>query len=115
MQMNTGKNPAKQGHANTYSDLDESVTKTDDSHDGFIRFPKEKERIEGGHAIVLVGYDDNDDRYGGDGSFIIRNSWGTSWGNEGYGRLPYDYVLRGLADDFWAITSYEWIDTGNFQ
>lgn len=38
----------------------------------------------GGHAIVLVGYNDKD-RY-----LIIRNSWGTSWGERGYGRISYD-------------------------
>lgn len=38
----------------------------------------------GGHAIVIVGYNDKD-RY-----LIIRNSWGTSWGERGYGRISYD-------------------------
>ncbi|RLA94130.1 MAG: hypothetical protein DRG69_05830 [Deltaproteobacteria bacterium] len=37
------------------------------------------------HAIVLVGYDD--DLNGG--SWIIRNSWGTNYGNNGYGTIPY--------------------------
>ena len=38
----------------------------------------------GGHAIVIIGYNDKD-RY-----LIIRNSWGTSWGERGYGRISYD-------------------------
>jgi len=37
------------------------------------------------HAIALVGWDDN----GGDGYFILRNSWGTSWGEAGYMRIKY--------------------------
>jgi hypothetical protein len=39
----------------------------------------------GGHALCVVGYDD--DQYGG--SFEIQNSWGTEWGNEGYIWIKY--------------------------
>jgi hypothetical protein len=44
----------------------------------------------GGHALVIVGYDDN--RKGG--SFLIQNSWGTYWGNEGYVWINYDDALE---------------------
>lgn len=37
------------------------------------------------HIIALVGWDDN----GGDGYWILRNSWGTSWGESGYMRIKY--------------------------
>ena len=40
----------------------------------------------GGHAMCVVGYDDN--RYGG--SFEVQNSWGTSWGNNGYIWIEYN-------------------------
>jgi len=39
---------------------------------------------------------------------------GACWGEHGYGWLPYDYVLRGLAEDFWTILKKEWVDTGEF-
>jgi len=48
----------------------------------------------GGHAVVLVGYDDTikDCMLGNDGNgcWIIKNSWGTGWGNNGYGTIGYD-------------------------
>jgi len=94
---------------------------------GRIPFPGPRERIEGGHAIVAVGYDDkmqveNRGAAGGagvggaatEGAFLIRNSWGKGWGEAGYGWLPYEYVKRGLAEDFWSVLKKEWIDTGEF-
>lgn len=89
---------------------------------GKIPFPCRGERIEGGHAIVAAGYDDkikikNTGRCGVEttGALLIRNSWGTGWGDGGYGWLPYEYVLRGLAEDFWSILKKEWVDTGEFK
>lgn len=89
---------------------------------GKIPFPCRGERIEGGHAIVAAGYDDkikikNTGQCGVEttGALLIRNSWGTGWGDAGYGWLPYEYVLRGLAEDFWSILKKEWVDTGEFK
>jgi C1A family cysteine protease len=88
---------------------------------GRIPFPSPKERIEGGHAVAVVGYDDKmkiKNKYGKvetTGALLIRNSWGKEWGEKGYGWLPYEYVLRGLAEDFWSILKKEWVDTGEFE
>jgi len=95
---------------------------------GAIPFPGPKERILGGHAVVAVGYDDKlqveNARSEGvgklergpttTGALLIRNSWGPNWGDGGYGWLPYEYVTRGLAEDFWSILKKDWIDTGAF-
>jgi len=88
---------------------------------GKIPYPTRGERVEGGHAIDAVGYDDNlkikNTNAGGietTGALLIRNSWGTGWGSAGYGWLPYKYVLDGLATDWWSLIKSEWIDTGQF-
>lgn len=73
----------------------EAVAKT-----GVVPMPAAGEKVVGGHCVAAVGYDD------AKRSFIIRNSWGTSWGIKGYCLMPYEYLLRpNLADDFWTIRS----------
>jgi C1A family cysteine protease len=87
---------------------------------GGIPYPCDGESAEWGHAIVAVGYDDEKkitntiDQKVRKGALLIRNSWGTSWGDKGYGWLPYDYVTNGLATDFWSLLSMEWVETGQF-
>lgn len=77
------------------------------SQTGEFFFPGSNDRPRGGHAIMAVGYDDG--RIIGDrkGAILIRNSWGSSWGEGGYGWLPYDFVLRYLSSDFWVLINKE--------
>tara|TARA_B110000211_G_scaffold235008_1_gene308362 strand:+ start:3272 stop:3637 length:366 start_codon:yes stop_codon:yes gene_type:complete len=52
----------------------------------------------GGHCGMCVGFDDSKK------VFIIRNSWGLEWGNNGYFEMSYDYIVnQGLCVDFWII------------
>ncbi len=89
---------------------------------GKIPYPTTGEKIVGGHAIVAVGYDNAmkiKNTYSGatetTGALLIRNSWGTGWGELGYGWLPYEYVLKGIAVDWWSLIKNEWVDTGMFK
>jgi C1A family cysteine protease len=61
-----------------------------------------KDRVLGGHAVLCVGYDDDQSQ------FIVRNSWDEDWGNNGYFYMPYAYLLNdSLSDDFWVIA---WVE-----
>ncbi|PPV05090.1 cysteine protease [Xanthomonas bromi] len=65
---------------------------------GVVNRPGSHEQMLGGHAVLAVGYDDASQR------LIVRNSWGTAWGQKGYFTIPYSYVTdRNLADDLWTI------------
>jgi len=65
-----------------------------------LPLPSAGEQLQGGHAVALVGYDDAKN------AFLVRNSWGTSWGLGGYFWMSYDYVKNtSLASDFWVVNS----------
>lgn len=99
-----------------YSSISQAATT------GRIPYPTPGERRVGGHAIVALGYDDNmkiqntnPEAEETTGALLIRNSWGTGWGDSGYGWFPYKYVLQGLAIDWWSLIKSDWIDTGVFK
>ena len=65
----------------------------------------------GNHAITVVGWDDNYSKNNfytapaGDGAFIVKNSWGSSWGDNGYFYISYyDRVLFAVNKDNQAFT-----------
>jgi C1A family cysteine protease len=65
---------------------------------GDVPMPKKTESLLGGHAMLVVGYDETSKR------FKIRNSWGPGWGDQGYGTLPFAYLENyHLGADYWTI------------
>ena len=82
---------------------------------GEIPYPGSGDTLEGGHAVLAVGYDDQKKIGSTKGALLIRNSWGTGWGDHGYGWLPYAYVENGLADDFWSLVKAEYVDSDLFK
>lgn len=75
----------------------ESVSRT-----GIVSLPNPSEKSLGGHAVLVVGYDSRKK------VFIVRNSWGTEWGQQGYFTIPYDYILNNdLTDDLWTLQAVE--------
>jgi C1A family cysteine protease len=80
-----------------------------------IAYPGPGSSSRGGHANVAAGYDDDLMINGDKGALLVRNSWGTSWGDAGYGWMSYKYVTQGLANDWWTMISSKWIDTGKFS
>jgi C1A family cysteine protease len=77
---------------------DDFVTKT-----GII--PLEGGKIIGGHAVCFVGYDNTKSL------LKFKNSWGTGWGDKGYGYLPYSYVLKNRLWDLWTAFTQEYNNT----
>lgn len=65
---------------------------------GYMQLPKPGEQLLGGHAVMAVGYNDTTKQV------RVRNSWGKTWGDNGYFYMPYEYISNfDLASDFWTV------------
>lgn len=68
---------------------------------GVVPMPGPGEQVLGGHCTLLVGFDLK-------GSWILRNSWGSDWGTDGYFTMPQAYLTNPkLASDFWVVQQVE--------
>lgn len=80
--------------------LYESFESDEVARTGMVPMPAMSEKSVGGHATLIIGYDDERQLY------EVRNSWGKEWGDHGYCWWPYSYVLdRNLCDDFWVVNT----------
>jgi len=80
-----------------YSSFDTNIV----ARTGIMPYPDtKKEKLLGGHAVLLVGYNKNNN------TFIARNSWGTGWGDRGYFYMPFQVIQNtSMSSDFWVIKS----------
>lgn len=64
-----------------------------------------RDKLRGGHAVLAIGYNDHL------GHVVFRNSWGSGWGDLGYGYLPYEFITDlDLSADFWLISKAEFAE-----
>ena len=69
---------------------------------GHAPMPKANEACSAATRSLAVGYDEAKQW------FIVRNSWGSDWGMDGYFTMPYPYLLQpSLSGDFWTIRRVE--------
>ena len=67
---------------------------------GRVPMPGKGEKVLGGHAVVLAGYDNTS----GPVAWEVRNSWNADWGDKGYCWMPQSYLTKSnLSSDFWNI------------
>jgi C1A family cysteine protease len=71
-----------------FMDLNESIST--------VNIPSRKEKSLGGHAMCMVGYDLKKRL------FLAKNSFGTSWGDNGYCWIPFDYIKQ-EGYDIWTF------------
>lgn len=80
-----------------------SFTSSIVSRTGIMPYPNTRtERLLGGHAVLLVGYNKSTNM------FIARNSWGNRWGDGGYFYMPFQVIQNtAMSNDFWIIKSIQ--------
>lgn len=72
---------------------------------GKMPMPEPGEQVLGGHAVFICGYKD-DPEWAGGGYLIIKNSWGTGWGDKGYFYMPYAFASNPVwVNDIWTASS----------
>jgi uncharacterized caspase-like protein len=77
-----------------------SFMSTEVAQTGRVPVPHDDDLLIGGHAVMIVGYEDSEE------VFIVRNSWGKRWGADGVFFLPYAYLFgRGRSAEFWTVRS----------
>jgi C1A family cysteine protease len=79
--------------------------------DGDISYRPQFDSIRGGLAALAVGYDDGRRIASETGAILVRCSWGTGWGENGYGWLPYSFVTDEFAVDFWTAIRTNWVES----
>jgi C1A family cysteine protease len=80
-----------------------------ETNGGIFPVPTNSDYVVGGHAVLAVGYSDVKK------AIQIQNSWGSNWGDSGFGWIPYEYIESGLTSDWWSLLSNEWIDVDSFN
>jgi C1A family cysteine protease len=71
---------------------------TEISQTGILKIPTSDESTIGGHAVMACGFNQTTKM------MLVRNSWGSGWGINGYFWMPFDYISNvNLATDFWTI------------
>jgi C1A family cysteine protease len=66
---------------------------------GHIVMPSKDDDLIGGHSSILIGFNDSTNEY------VFINTWGKTWGDGGFGYIPYEYVNNSeLADEFYVMT-----------
>lgn len=90
------------------------------SHSDVIPFDPNRGGSAGGTACIVMGYDDElrlpfpanhpqvSERNWSSGAFRVKTCWGNSWGDNGYGWLPYAFIESQFARDAWAMPSAQW-------
>lgn len=77
-----------------YSSFDSDYT----ARTGIVTMPQKGDKFLGGHAIYICGYDLHKQM------FKFQNSYGKSWGDDGFGWIPFSYLTnRGLCGDVFTI------------
>lgn len=83
----------------------ESFESQEVANTGVVPLPAPSEQMLGGHCMLAIGYRT---ATGGMREYLVRNSWGSAWGDGGHCWIPATYLInQDLASDFWSLSAIE--------
>lgn len=89
-----------------YSQMDPKITGFADYNGGFVFYDNsEPDANKYTHGVLIVGWDDELSHAGGKGAWIVKNSYGTGWGNKGYFTIAYGSA--GIGSSLSTVTGWE--------
>jgi C1A family cysteine protease len=89
-----------------YSQMDPKITGFADYTGGFVLYDNSlPDANKYTHGVLIVGWDDELTHAGGKGAWIVKNSYGTDWGDDGYFTIAYGSA--GIGTSLSAVTGWE--------
>jgi C1A family cysteine protease len=100
-----------ENHGPIYSEMDVNIPGFEYFKGGSVIYFEDPDVSDNTHAVLIVGWDDELQHSHGKGAWIVKNSYGTDWGDNGYFYVAYGSA--GIGNDIAVVTGYSKSSPGN--
>lgn len=98
-------------HGPLYTQMDPKISGFSSYGGGYVLSGISTDPNKWTHGVLIVGWDDNLPYTGGKGAWIVKNSYGTEWGNDGYFTIAYGKA--GIGSSLATVTGWNVVSSFN--